>query len=134
MPNKTIEKEEIKFEDPIIEKEVMVVKKEKVEEKPKVFKNMDIAGTMVRVSDQVVINALPVEKNPFTIISNEEVEGRDGKKYGIEILQRHSFKVVSDQTKAPKVQHLGVIKLNRLNSVIPASGDVPRENEIEFIN
>lgn len=139
MKNETVKKEtKIVVEPEIIEevKEV-VVEPKKVEPKneEKIFKNMDIGGTMVRVGDSVVINALPFEKNPFEVISNEEVLSRDGKKYGIEMLQRHAFTVATDQTKPPKFKNQGLIKLNRGSSVISNSGEIrTNENDIQFIN
>jgi len=120
--------EETITEDILIEETITKVE-------PKIFKNMEIGGVMVRVSDHVVINALPFEKNPFEIISNEEVKSEDGKMYPISILQRHSFKVITDQTKAPRVANQGIIKLAPLGSVIPTSG-IPSssEKDIEFVN
>jgi len=116
-------------------KEDILVEETIEKAEPKIFKNMEISGVMVRVSDHVVVNALPFEKNPFEVISNEEIKSNDGKVYSIELLQKHSFKVITDQTKAPKVPNQGIIKLAPLNSVIP-NGNIPDANEknIEFVN
>lgn len=129
-------KEVITIEDVKIQEEVVKEEIKKTEPKEdKVYKNMDIGGTMVRVGDSVVINALPFEKNPFEVISNEEVLSRDGKTYAIDMLQKHSFRVANDQTKPPKYKNQGIIKLARSNSVMPNTGEIKvNENDIEFIN
>lgn len=129
--------------------EIIKEEKPKTAEKDVIYKYMDIAGTMVRVSDKVLVNFLPYEKNPLQVINNEEVKSIDGFIYPISILQEHSFKVLSEQTKPPRwiefdeegniiketvVKHQGKITLKKNSGVLGKGTPKSKDEDIIFIN
>ena len=100
----------------------------------KEYKNMDIGGKYLRVGDEVIDGTLALNMNPLMIISNEEVITRNLKKLNIDVLTKHKFRVVTDQTKPPRAKHSGMIKINLAEGRIPFSGIIPNKKEVEFIN